>query len=243
VRKLADQVRALGWPKARYGYADRPLREEVVGEFKGDGGEVVAVVTRNSYGCLVLNTARVMFVDIDLPEQKSGGGLLKKLFGKAEPPPAEHPQQAQAIAQAEAWVRAHPGWGWRVYRTRAGLRLLATHAMFDADAAETETAFEYLGVDPLYRRLCKSQKCFRARLSPKPWRCGVWAPRGRWPWPDEKAAARFKKWEARYLDASRDKATCALIATQGDQTVHAAIQPLVTLHDEATRASSNLPLA
>jgi len=29
---------------------------------------VAAAITRNSYGCLVLNTARVMFVDVDLPE-------------------------------------------------------------------------------------------------------------------------------------------------------------------------------
>jgi hypothetical protein len=242
VRKMAERIRASGWPTDRYGYGERPLREEVIGEFKDTAGNVTAVVTRNTQGCLVLNTANMLFVDIDFPQQKPIG-LLKKLFGKPEPPPSQHPLEARVLSQAESWAQAHPGWGWRVYRTRAGLRLLATHALFNAEAAETDAMFEQLGADPLYRRLCKAQKCFRARLTPKPWRCGLRQPRTRWPFLDEKSAARFKQWETRYTEACQDKATCALITTYGNPTAHAAIQPLLTLHDETTRANSSLPLA
>jgi hypothetical protein len=32
--------------------------------------------------------------------------------------------QAEAMAKVEAWSRSHRDWGWRIYRTRAGLRLL-----------------------------------------------------------------------------------------------------------------------
>src|SRR3954469_7219019 len=47
-------------------YPSRPFREQILEERKNDRDEISAVVTRNSYGCLVLNTARIMFVDIDL---------------------------------------------------------------------------------------------------------------------------------------------------------------------------------
>jgi len=65
----------LNVPAARYGYADRPLREEVLREFRDDAGTVSGVITRNSYGCLVLNTAKLMFVDVDFapPPAVDGG--------------------------------------------------------------------------------------------------------------------------------------------------------------------------
>lgn len=62
-QKLADRFRAGDIPKHGYGYPDRPFREPVLREIKNAAGEFAAVVTRNSYGSLVLNTARVMFVD------------------------------------------------------------------------------------------------------------------------------------------------------------------------------------
>jgi hypothetical protein len=71
-RKVAEGFAAVGRPDRRYGYADRPLREPVLRELRTSEGELAAVVTRNSYGCLVLNTVRVMFVDVDLPEPESG---------------------------------------------------------------------------------------------------------------------------------------------------------------------------
>lgn len=236
-RKLAGRFAGRNKPLDRYAYGDRPLRELVLREFRSNSGDLAAVITRNSYGCLVLNTARAMFVDVDLPEPDSaGGGFLKKLFGKSQPAPANNAQDL-ALAKAEVWVQQHPEWGWRVYRTRAGLRLLATHALFNPESAPSETAFDALGADPLYRRLCKNQKCFRARLTPKPWRCGVWQHAPRWPWPDAKAESRFQKWEKKYL------AACGEFATLGNRQVHADVQSLVNVHDEATRAETKLKLA
>lgn len=242
-RKLAEQFAAHGRPQDRYAYADRPLREPVLREFKNPSGELAAVITRNSYGCLVLNAASALFVDIDLPAPKStAGGWLKKIFGKTEPPGPVDPAD-RALARAEEWTRSNPGWGWRVYRTKAGLRLLATHALFAPDAAQTLAAFDALGADPLYRQLCKTQKCFRARLTPKPWRCGVAKPPGRWPWPDVNAESRFKEWEARYLEACADYAACALVGTIGHNQTHPDHQAILKVHDEITQAESKLELA
>ena len=81
-QQLAERFAHGDFPPKHGGYyPNRPFREPVLQEIKNDAGETAAVVTRNSYGCLVLNTARVMFVDVDLPEPKSAG-LFNRLFGK-----------------------------------------------------------------------------------------------------------------------------------------------------------------
>jgi hypothetical protein len=247
--QLAVRYKAGDLNRNRYGYASgRPLREPVLREFKGESGDTAAVITRNSYGCLVLNTARMMFVDVDLPERERPPGLgtwFKGLFGggrTAAPNPTPDPAQTELLAKAEKVVQRHPEWGWRIYRTRAGFRLLATHRLFEPGTVDSEPVFDELGADPLYRQLCKSQKCFRARLTPKAWRCKLGLPPA-WPWLDARAEEHFKKWETRYLAACRERATCDLIATLGNSQVDAAIQPLLAVHDETTRAASKLPLA
>ena len=241
-QQVAERMRHGDIPPRQHGYyPDRPFREPVLREIKNPAGEVVAVVTRNSYGCLVLNTARVMFVDVDLPEPKRPG-LFKRLFGKPEITPPGNPLN-DVISKAEIWMRNHSGWGWRIYRTRAGLRLLATHALFEPETATSDGVFDALGADPLYRQLCSAQKCFRARLTPKPWRCGIGKPPSRWPWLNEKAEAKFKKWETKYQSESGNWATCELVRKIGDANMHPDVQLILGVHDEATKAESKLELA
>jgi hypothetical protein len=243
-RQLAARFRAGTVPPKQWGYyPNRPFREQVLREIKNDAGQIAAVVTRNSYGCLVLNTARVMFVDIDLPEPKpSGSGLFKRLFGKPDlEPPVNH--RNGAIAKIETWTRSHPEWGWRIYRTRAGLRLLATHDLVEADSVVASGVFEALGADPLFQRLCKTHKCFRARLTPKPWRCGVHDKPERWPWLDATVEREFQKWEAKYQRSCANWATCELVSQIGNGAVHPEVEPILALHDETTRVDSKLQIA
>ena len=242
-RQLAERFQCGDRPRSHGGYyPNRPFREQVLQAIKDSAGQITAVVTRNSYGCLVLNTARVMFVDIDLPESKSTGGFFKKLFGKAGPAPSNSPQNA-ALTKIENWTRANSQWGWRIYRTRAGLRLLATNGLFEADSAIAQNVFLALGTDPLYQTLCKAQKCFRARLTPKPWRCGLYSKPERWPWRDAKAEKKFQRWEAEYQDCSANWATCEFIRHIGNPDVHTGVQFVLKLHDDPTRAESKLQLA
>ena len=241
-RRVAEHFARDDFRNQRYAYADRPLREPVLREFRDASGQLAGAITRNSYGCLVLNTARLMFVDIDFPEpQVSVGSFFKRLFGKAEPPSAN--AETRALAQTEKWAQGHPGWGWRAYRTRAGLRLMATHALFEPEAPATHAVFEALGSDPLYRQLCKVQKCFRARLTPKPWRCAASQPPCRWPWANAQEEASFQAWEREYLQACGDFATCTLVASFGSNVIHPEVQELLKVHDETTRAEAKLELA
>ncbi len=241
-QKLADRFRAGDILERGYGYPERPFREPVLREIKNRTGNLAAVITRNSYGSLVLNTARVMFVDVDLPQPKRSGGFFRKLFGKPEIGPAPDPA-ADVIKKAETWAHDNRSWGWRIYRTRAGLRLMTTHALFEPDADVTNAVFETLGADLLYRKLCRRQKCFRARLTPKPWRCGIEKPPTRWPFPDTKREKQFNKWQAKYEQSCSEWATCHLIRTLSSRDVHPDVQLVLSLHDELTRAGTTLPLA
>jgi hypothetical protein len=244
-------ARVLEWLKqgfpenrGRYGYPDRPMREEVLREFRDADGSLKAAVSRNSYGCLVLNTADALFLDIDGPESKESN-FLAGLFGFRRPDKNRKAGafEAGVTEGVQRWLRSHPDWGWRLYQTRAGFRLLATHQPVKPDDAAVDEAFRHFNADPLYQKLCANQKCFRARLTPKPWRCGVGQVPARWPWPSEKAEARFREWEADYLASAGAFATCRLVGHLGNPVISPAIQELVDFHDKATRAEVELPLA
>jgi predicted secreted protein len=231
VQRMAERFKRGGRDAlSRYLYGDRPLREQVLQELPG------AAITRNSYGCEVLNTTGAMFVDIDLPET-NGGGLLGRLMGRKAEAPAE-----AALAKVDGWLARNRDWGFRVYRTKAGLRLLATHAMLDANE-DPAHVMSQLGADPLYMRLCAAQKSYRARLTPKPWRCDVAALAEQWPFADQHAEARFRAWQAEYAKRSAGYATCSFLRTMGSAHADSRVAEVVRLHDERTRAASNLPLA
>ncbi len=233
--RLAAQFKAGELTNDKYGYGDRPMREPVVREMRNAAGEQACVVTRNSYGCQVLNSAVALFVDIDFPEEKpKAAGLFGSLFGKKPAP--EDPAKAPT-AKAALWAQGHPGWNWRIYRTRAGMRLLATHALFDPADPVCEQVFQAMGADPLYRKLCQTQKCFRARLTPKPWRCRIGHPPTRWPFADPGEEHAFGNWDAKYQAACGTKATCQLL-DKGSGEIHAELRAIVALHDEMTRAAS-----
>jgi hypothetical protein len=228
---------------SRYEYGDRPLREEILREFRDDNGLLTAIITRNSYGCLVLNTARLLFVDVDLGEAPEQGGVLGWLSGAKKAAAKLATARQSVLDRAEAWARQHPGWGWRVYETRAGLRLAAIHRPFAHDDPTCAAVFEALGADLLYRRLCGHQRCFRARLTPKPWRCDTPKPPTRWPFVDERAARAFVEWEKGYLAAAAGYATCRLVAEFGATMGASEFAELLPAHDAATRCDSGLPLA
>src|SRR5262245_58383946 len=67
----------------RYPYGVRALREEIVGVVARGEGAGAALVTRNSYGSLVVNAPDVMFVDVDAPPAPSKGFLGGLFSGKS----------------------------------------------------------------------------------------------------------------------------------------------------------------
>jgi hypothetical protein len=282
-----------------------PIREEVV-QFHGD-----AVVSRNIYGALCINTPDVLFADIDFGEnyqEEIGnfwawvlmtGGLLQYLwfpniiydfswnvlsfelqYFTATYLFETNPGIIVAILGAISWIviyvmnansviddeqfaqdatdfnmqyieefsTNHPDWNLRVYRTPAGLRIMVLHDVFQPNDPLVEEFFDSVNSDPQYVWMCKRQECFRARVSPKPWRVlssdveqkldqGVWPV-------DESFMAERKKWVTQYEKASEEYASCRFERHVGSDTVHDKCEKLRIVHDEYCKAEeTGLPLA
>ena len=222
----------------RYGYADRPMREEIIDAIKGGDGRESAIVTRNAYGALILNAARVMFIDIDF-DPNAKPAPLRRLFGKS---PALSPID-EHLAKIEEWARRNPQLSLRVYRTAGGLRGLITNELFEPTDPGSTQILQSLNSDPLYVRLCRVQECYRARLTPKPWRCGADNPPSRYPWPTAGAELIYRQWERTYGYAADRYTTCQLVKEFGSRQMPSDVARIVELHDRYACRGNNFELA
>ncbi|GAB2461238.1 MAG: hypothetical protein ACN6O3_12190 [Comamonas sp.] len=154
--------------------------------------------------------------------------------------------QQQALQRVQDFAAAHPDWSLRLYQTPAGMRVLATHRPFDPLEPEVQRFFDAIGVDRLYARMCRNQRCFRARLTGKPWRMDIaehMRPRpGVWPINPERLPER-EAWVARYEQRSAGYAACRFVQALGPERTDAAIAGVVALHDDLSKANRSLPLA
>ena len=233
--ELLDHLRhSQGWPKG-YTYGSRPRREEILQEFRERSGETTAFLTRTHYGSEILNVARVLFVDVDVP-RPSATQVIASLFGSKNSP------EAGVLSRVRSALAPERDGSFTIYRTAAGFRIVATDPLYEPASPKAEALMIALGVDPAYLNLCRVQQCFRARLTPKPWRCGMSDPPGRYPRDAEDEAAHAQ-WVADYERATHDKATCQAIEQIGWRRVHEDAEEIIRLHDRKTRADTNLPLA
>jgi hypothetical protein len=155
-------------------------------------------------------------------------------------------QEGISMQRIRMFLSDHPEWGVRVYRTPAGLRLLALHRTFGPeDQADVDTFFHAVGVDRLYQKMCFRQACFRARVSPKPWRMGLAVgplPRATWPVSQE-ALSRRQAWVRQYEEVSSGYAACRFVEELGTGHSSEKAREVQFWHDQLCRAESSLPLA
>lgn len=232
-RRLEALARRLGQgflARNDYDYGgERPPAEPVLEQLRDATGAVVAVITRNGYGARVLNTERVLFIDVDLePAAPPRGGFFAALFGKAKS------AEQLALERIEEAAHAHPRWAFRVYRTRAGLRLVLLNETLSGFDDGHVAVLDLFGSDPLYQKLCVAQRCFRARLSPKPWRIGLPRPPARFPFASSGERERFDAWLARYELKQAEFSTCQELTTLGLGHPTPVVSAVLAAHDAAT---------
>jgi hypothetical protein len=239
-KERAERVAAAvvnGRSPGAYEYSERPLREEIVEEIC-EGDSVAAMITRNSYGSLVLNTSRVMFVDVDSfpPTPSSFRQALRNIWRSLRGKSAEDRRirEEKLLNGFDEVCRAQPGLGFRIYRTFAGFRLLVTSGVFDPAAIGSLELLKAFGSDPLYIRLCKAQECFRARLTAKYWRCGAERPPSRFPWDDAAKEREYRVWEDGYHRLANRFAVCELIGSRGMSAIDASVRTILDTHDRLT---------
>ena len=221
-------------------YGNRPVREPVVDTFQFNGREV-AVITRNVYGALVLNAADAMFIDIDLPPPWAEPGAIARLFGKKAPPPDD---PNNTLERVRGVIATRPDMGLKVYRTPKGFRGLVTDRTYDPCSDEAEQLLAAFHSDSLYIALCRVQACFRARLTPKPWRIGMDTPPRTFPFTDTRNQAVYDAWIDAYDRRITGFAACEPLSDEpwGNPVVDPDIAPVLTMHDELA-CSPGKPLA
>ena len=212
----------------RYGYViDHIICEEVIDRIAQDGREI-GVVSRNAYGSLILNAAELMFVDIDFPRPYRAGCLIPNWFQRK---PVEPPAEELALTSVRQWQSAHPDVSLRVYRTFAGLRLMVINKAFRRVDESAVAMMEQLGSDALYVKLCRSQNCFRSRLTPKPWRVEMKNIPAKFPFKTQEEHQQFEAWNARYVAAAANYCVCRLVEVLGADAPLEQHLGLIDLHD------------
>lgn len=195
----------------------RPVCEPVVHELDSRN-----VVTRNRYGAEVLNSEETCFIDID-HVRRTFGETWRSFFGGART------SVDILIARMESLLSQseNADLGFRLYRTAAGFRLAVEGRHLEPEGPRARKLMDFFNADRIYERLCVSQKCYRARLTPKPSRIRM----GRYQ--DEAS------WVEEYDRRRRGHAVCQFVCARGRRLDGSAI----FLHDDRTLCESDLPLA
>ena len=153
--------------------------------------------------------------------------------------------KTKAYKRVKQFIQNNPDWHLRVYQTPAGLRLLAMHKTFDPRSDETTSFLKKIKSDPLYANLCKNQRCFRARLTAKPWRVGVRTQISYTLWPIEDLEKLRKRntWIDNYETKSKNFAACKFIESLGSNLTVRETEYVKSVHDDYCRANQDLPIA
>lgn len=141
--------------------------------------------TINTFGATCLNVENVMILDID--DEDLEKAIPKKIeiiesenwfwrflglgIQRVEKPTIE--PLTFLLNKFSDFIRQYPRVTFNLYRTYAGYRAIVLHDIFEIDDERISSYFNSLLVDKLYTRLCYTQRCFRARLTPKPYRIGI----------------------------------------------------------------------
>lgn len=151
-----------------------------------------------------------------------------------------------AIDKVKKFVSRKADWYVRVYRTPAGLRVIALHRSFSPQEPEVEEFFQAIGADRVYQRMCQKQNCFRARVSAKPWRIGIpdrlRPTGGGWPVDPEFLPTR-EAWVATYERTASGYAACHFLEEFGSGRIDHNVRLVQKLHDELSQATTSRPLA
>ena len=137
-------------------------------------------------------------------------------------------------------VQENPKVHLRIYRTPMGFRVLAMNTTFKPFEFQTIKLLNSLNSDPVYIQMCKNQNCFRARISPKPWRMGMSRLKSTAVWPiDNSRMAERHKWVTKYDNKARNYASCRFIKAVGSAKTVEKTEAIRAIHDEYCKVNNS----
>jgi len=233
-----DDARAKASEKAekiqRKIKGEKHLFDEYEAEIREEILQIIddhSAITRNRYGAQVLNVENLLILDIDKPKS-SFGDLFKKRDAGSDK--AKIFDMVRKLATSSKYGN----YGFRLYETYQGARVIVLGEDFDPRNNQTKKMMDEFNCDPLYTRLCIKQGCYRARLTPKPYRMKMHAYKVKFPRNGDDL--EFQQWLTNYESESRNFSVCQLIEQIG--TSH-SLDDVIRLHDEITGVNFRQPLA
>jgi len=191
-------------------------------------------ITRNRYGASILNTENMMILDIDKPRMIIGDLFKRKNAQLAK-------VRIFNTVRKLAATPKYKEYSFRLYETYQGSRVIVLGKDFDPRDRETKRMMDEFNCDPLYTFLCIRQGCYRARLTPKPYRMKM---RGyKVKFPREGDDSEFQQWLSQYELNSRnfnDFNAGRFIEQIG---MNHCLSDVIRLHDEMTGINFRQPLA
>lgn len=214
VRKASRVQQIVNREVRRESSYRRPTREVIIEEL-----DSYNVITRNYYGALILNTSSVSIFDIDTYKKTFWETLtFKKIDNKTA---------IIGLLRRLYDQRILPGTTWRIYETCKGIRLIVLGQYIDPDSQLFKDFCNKINADNLYSMLCFHQGCYRARLTPKPFRMNIRCIKYRCPVPAGEEQ-NYRDWIVTYELESKKYAVCRLVDTLGGAS---ADNRIVELHD------------
>ncbi|MGE0086086.1 MAG: hypothetical protein AB7S75_16890 [Desulfococcaceae bacterium] len=188
------------------------------------------IVTVNRYGALVLNTCQYTVLDID--DYSYEFSDLFRFFRSMT-------KKDRIISRFRKKLDKYPELGdsFRIYETCKGVRIIG-NKYYDPDSPKFESRLRQLFVDWIYIVMCRKQKCYRARLTPKPYRMKINTVKIKSPTDCESEA--YQNWFAEYQKKASEYSVVRLRETAGSDF---SMEPAIKYHDAMSGLDSGKKLA
>jgi hypothetical protein len=188
------------------------------------------VITVCRYGAKVLNTSNYTILDFDT--------FPVDFFDRFKAVRKLEKKQRIIYKFAER-LQKYPelGQDFRIYETANGIRVIGKQ-YFDPTDSRHAKLLQLFGVDLLYVQLSQKQQCYRARLTPKPYRIKSRTIKIGSPLDCE--TENYQEWETEYAAKSAQFSVVKLVKTIG---VDFTADAVIALHDKLCNIAQNRPLA
>ena len=208
--------------KAEY---DVPIREHV--EKVIDEKNIITICR---YGAKILNTTQYTILDLD--------DYAFDFFDLFKPI-RKLPRKQRIVEKFLQRKNRHPELGndFRIYETTKGARVIGKKYI-DPNGRGYETLMRKLSVDWLYIVMSRKQNCYRARVTPKPYRTRIKTIKIRSPLDCETEA--YRDWAQNYEEATKNFRVVKHVMSIGRDF---STEPVIELHDSLCNAFTDNILA
>ncbi len=188
------------------------------------------IITVCRYGAKILNTTQYTIFDLDhYPVD----------FFDFVKPVRKLPTKERIVAKFLQRLKRYPELGkdFRIYETTKGIRVIGKQYL-EPTEKNNQRLLQKLNVDWLYTILSQKQNCYRARITPKPYRLRIPTIKIRSPLVCQTNA--YQQWTKLYQNASERYSVVKLVQIVGNDFSH---EPIIQLHDQHCREALRGTLA